>query len=103
MSLATTFRKKRILLTFHASERTELRILIYYRNVHEFLDFDSIFSLYTANIQLIQKRLSFGNLKFKLQNAKYKKTEVYHITYMSGLFAEKTFCRNDNLPKIEKF
>ena len=21
----------------------------------------------------------------------------------SGLFAEKTFCRNDNLPKIEKF
>ena len=27
-------------------------------------------------IQLIQKRLSFGNLKFKLQNTKYKKKYV---------------------------
>ena len=25
------------------------------------------------------------------------------VSMTSGLFAEKTFCRNDNLPKIEKF
>ena len=35
----------------------------------------------THCIQLIQKRLSFGNLKFKLQNTR----ESMHVTHTSGL------------------
>ena len=32
-------------------------------------------------VQLIQKRLSFGNLKFKLQNTKYKKKYVTWVDF----------------------
>ena len=37
------------------------------------------------HLQLIQKMLSFENLKFKLQNTKYKKKYVTSHTCMGGL------------------
>ena len=66
---------------------------------------------YVGYIQLIQKRLSFGNLKFKLQNTKYKKKLchtgfkmkilnihiyvgfLYVYNFLTGCFHIENFCQ----------